>query len=229
MDVPALVKQLLEFGIVTNCTAGNVLRLLPPLVIHTEHVDEFVSGFRNAMETMRKRTSSSVLSMGGQGDVVVRKARLSDVPAMEQLINGYARQNLMLSRTRTALCESAREFVVAEVDGQFAGCGALHLYSMTTAELRCLAVAEKFMKQRLGAKIAQALIEDAAEYEVDRVYTFTLVPDFFRKLGFRMVPQSALPEKVLSECAGCPKRECCNEIALVYEVGAERSRRTIVL
>ncbi|HEY3129046.1 MAG TPA: N-acetyltransferase [Acidobacteriota bacterium] len=225
LDVPALVRQLLQDGIVTNCTAGNVLRLLPPLVIRTEHVDEFISGLRNALEAARKKTPANIVSVGGQGDVVVRKARMSDVPAMEHLINGYARENVMLPRTRTQLCETLREFVVAEVDGEFAACGALHLYSMNTAELRSLAVSEKFLKRKLGARIVHALLEDAAEYDLERVYTFTLVPDFFRKLNFRMVPHSALPEKVLSECAGCPKRDQCNEVALVYEVGVEARRR----
>ncbi len=94
-------------------------------------------------------------------------------------------------------------------------------------ELLSLAIAEKFLKRKLGARIVLALLEDAAEYELERVYTFTLVPDFFRKLNFRMVPHSALPEKVLSECAGCPKRDQCNEIALVYEVREEaRQYRT---
>ncbi|HEY2931216.1 MAG TPA: N-acetyltransferase [Acidobacteriota bacterium] len=227
-DVPALVSQLLKEGIVANCTAGNVLRLLPPLVIRTEHVDEFLLGLRSVLGSIRGKPSSSVVSIGSTGAAIIRKARLSDVPAIEALINGYARDNLMLPRTRTQLCETLREFVVAEVDGGFAGCGSLHLYSLSAAELRSLAVGEKFLKKRLGGRIVQALIEEAVEYEVERIFTFTLVPDFFRKYGFRMVPHSALPEKVLSECAGCPKRECCNEVALVCEVNsALQSRQQI--
>lgn len=50
LDVPALVTQLLEDGIVANCTAGNVLRLLPPLIIRREHVDEFISGLRRVLD-----------------------------------------------------------------------------------------------------------------------------------------------------------------------------------
>lgn len=49
LDVPALVGQLLQEGFVANCTAGNVLRLLPPLIIQKEHVDAFVAGLRTVL------------------------------------------------------------------------------------------------------------------------------------------------------------------------------------
>ncbi|MBI2820815.1 MAG: N-acetyltransferase [Acidobacteria bacterium] len=227
-DVPALVTRLLEEGIVANCTAGNVLRLLPPLVIRTEHVDEFISGLRHALGRARKPAASNVVSLGSQSGASIRKPRMSDVPAMERLINGYARQNLMLPRSRTQLCETLREFVVAEVDGQFAGCGALHLYSMTTAELRCLAVEERFTRRNLGGRIVQALLEEAADYGVERVFTFTLVPQFFGRFDFRETPHSALSEKLLSECAGCPKRDQCNEVAMVRQVSLQARRRAAI-
>lgn len=49
IDVPALVGELLQEGFVANCTAGNVLRLLPPLIIQKEHVDAFVGGLRKVL------------------------------------------------------------------------------------------------------------------------------------------------------------------------------------
>jgi acetylornithine/N-succinyldiaminopimelate aminotransferase len=38
-----LVSDLLLKGVLANCTNGNVIRLLPPLIIEKEHVDLFVS------------------------------------------------------------------------------------------------------------------------------------------------------------------------------------------
>ncbi len=38
-----IVNELLSRGILANCTSGNVIRLLPPLIIEEEHVDYFVS------------------------------------------------------------------------------------------------------------------------------------------------------------------------------------------
>jgi acetylornithine/succinyldiaminopimelate/putrescine aminotransferase len=44
MELPTrpLVEHALERGLVTNSTAGNVIRIIPPLVIETAEIDEGV-------------------------------------------------------------------------------------------------------------------------------------------------------------------------------------------
>jgi acetylornithine aminotransferase/acetylornithine/N-succinyldiaminopimelate aminotransferase len=37
-----IVMRALERGLVINCTAGKVLRFLPPLIIEREHIDEAI-------------------------------------------------------------------------------------------------------------------------------------------------------------------------------------------
>ncbi len=53
---------------------------------------------------------------------------------------------------------------------------------------------------------------------LEKIFTLTLEPEFFEKLGFERVPKEALPMKVWSDCAKCPKEDHCDEIALVYEL-----------
>jgi amino-acid N-acetyltransferase len=38
---------------------------------------------------------------------------------------------------------------------------------------------------------------------------------FFGKLGFEVVEKNSLPLKVWSDCVRCPKRDGCDEIAMV--------------
>jgi amino-acid N-acetyltransferase len=38
---------------------------------------------------------------------------------------------------------------------------------------------------------------------------------FFEKSGFEVVPKDSLPLKVWSDCIRCPKRDGCDEIAMV--------------
>ena len=38
---------------------------------------------------------------------------------------------------------------------------------------------------------------------------------FFEKLGFEVVAKESLPLKVWSDCVRCPKRDGCDEIAMV--------------
>jgi acetylornithine/N-succinyldiaminopimelate aminotransferase len=42
-DCAELVNQLLANGVLANCTNGNVIRILPPLIIEENHVDDFMS------------------------------------------------------------------------------------------------------------------------------------------------------------------------------------------
>lgn len=43
IDCAELVNQLLSNGVLVNCTNGNVIRILPPLIIEEAHVDDFMT------------------------------------------------------------------------------------------------------------------------------------------------------------------------------------------
>ena len=44
-----IVSSLMSKGVLANCTNGNVIRLLPPLIIQEEHVDIFLSKLREVI------------------------------------------------------------------------------------------------------------------------------------------------------------------------------------
>jgi amino-acid N-acetyltransferase len=49
------------------------------------------------------------------------------------------------------------------------------------------------------------------------VFVLTRAPEFFEKCAFRRVSINSLPEKVLKDCANCPKNTACDEIALIHD------------
>lgn len=154
-------------------------------------------------------------------DVSIRKARPSDVLAMLDLINGYARAGLMLPRTEFEMCENIRDFSVAYRDGELLGCGALHFYTPQMAELRSLAVAEKTKSAGIGRRLVDSLIEEGRDYTLDVVFTFTYVVQFFEKCGFQVVDRGTLPLKAWKDCVRCPHFTACDEIAMVYLLSPE--------
>ena len=162
--------------------------------------------------------------------LTVRKAKLTDVPALLALINDYAARGVMLPRTEFELCENLRDFTVAmeSLDGEerLAGCGALHFYTTQTAEVRSLAVAEVRKARGVGKKIVQALIDEAREFKLDIVFAFTYVVEFFEKCGFLVVERGSLPLKAWKDCVRCPKFSCCDEIAVVYLLSDEALAHT---
>ena len=121
----------------------------------------------------------------------------------------------MLPRTAFELAESIRDFVVA-YDGQdLVGCGALHIYTPDSAEIRSLAVDAGAQKSGVGRRIVEALEREAGEFGLAKLFAFTYVPDFFAKLGFGQVDRDELPLKAWKDCLKCPKFKACDENAVL--------------
>ena len=145
----------------------------------------------------------------------VRHARLGDVEAMAQLINGFAQRNYMLSRTTGELYETIRDFLIIEENGQdLVGCAALHVVSAQIAELKSLAVADGTQGRGYGRELVHASLREAALLGLQRVFCLTYQELFFERLGFVKVDRSRLPEKVWGECVRCNKFLNCDEVAM---------------
>jgi len=145
----------------------------------------------------------------------LRKARMSDIPALLDLINGYAARGIMLPRTELEMSESIRDFSVALSGGGLVGCGALHFYSPVVGEIRSLAVREDAKTHGVGRQLVETLVIEAGEVSLACVFAFTYVPGFFQKLDFEEVERGALPLKVWKDCVRCPKFQSCDEIAVM--------------
>ncbi|HEX3336645.1 MAG TPA: N-acetylglutamate synthase, partial [Jatrophihabitans sp.] len=73
--------------------------------------------------------------------VVVRRARTADVPAIKSIVDIYAGSGRkLLAKELVTLYEDVQDFLVAELDGQVVGCGALHVLWADLGEVRTLAV-----------------------------------------------------------------------------------------
>jgi amino-acid N-acetyltransferase len=148
----------------------------------------------------------------------LRKARAPDVAAMRETINAYAREDRMLERSTDFLLENLRDFTVAEAEGAFAGCAALHVLTPDLAEIRSLAVPPEYEGRGLGKRLVLACVEEARSLGMRRVFALTLVPAFFEKCGFTVTSLAHLPEKSAAECPICPKRFNCDEVTLVMHL-----------
>jgi amino-acid N-acetyltransferase len=152
---------------------------------------------------------------GGAARLTVRKAVMRDIPAILALINGYAAKGVMLPRTEFELSEAIRDFTVVLRGDEFLGCGALHFYSPTVGEIRSLAVHEHAKTHGVGRRVVEALVAEADQYEMDAVFAFTYVVEFFNKVGFHVVERGVLPLKAWKDCLRCPKFQACDEIAVL--------------
>jgi len=174
-----------------------------------------------------------VPSVSADTELAIRKATMQDIPALLRLINWYAAQGIMLARTEFEMAENIRDFVAAFSGDELAGCGALHFYTPTSAEVRSLAVAPERKRAGVGRAVVQMLEQEARASDLDAIFAFTYVPGFFRKLGFSEVERGDLPLKAWKDCMRCPKFHCCDEIAMLKplrgDISAIRHHRSEAL
>jgi amino-acid N-acetyltransferase len=157
----------------------------------------------------------------------VRKASMQDIPALLELINGYAAKGIMLARTEFEMSENMRDFMVAYAGNQLVGCGALHFYSPIMGEVRSLAVAESHKTHGIGRMLVDSLVYEARLYGLDAVFAFTYVPGFFARVGFNEVERGELPLKAWKDCLRCPKFQACDEIAVLRVLRSQWSPQVL--
>jgi amino-acid N-acetyltransferase len=145
----------------------------------------------------------------------IRKASLTDIPVILDLINAYAVLGVMLPRTELEMAENIRDFIVAFEAGRLVGCGALHFYTSASGEVRSLAVDTTLKTQGIGRALVETLEAEARAQDLSSIFAFTYVPGFFTKLGFDEVDRGELPLKAWKDCLRCPKFQACDEIAML--------------
>ena len=113
----------------------------------------------------------------------MRRARTADVTMIKSLVDGYAGR-VLLAKEIVTLYESVQEFLVAEVDGEVVGCGALHVLWADLGEIRTVAVHPGVLGRGVGHAIVAGLIENARELGLARLFVLTFEKHFFGGHGF---------------------------------------------
>jgi amino-acid N-acetyltransferase len=148
----------------------------------------------------------------------IRNAKISDAETIYSLVNYYAEQDKMLFRSMADIYENLQSFTVAELDGKVVGCCALQIIWSDLAEIKSLAVNKDHTGKGIGKMLVTAVIEHARQLDLPRVFALTLKPHFLEKMGFTTIEMDALPMKVWSDCAKCPKQQNCDEVAVIKTV-----------
>ncbi|MBN2182829.1 MAG: N-acetyltransferase [Sedimentisphaerales bacterium] len=153
--------------------------------------------------------------------MTIRSAKISDARAIHALISCYAEEDRMLFRSLADIYENLQSFAVAEIDDKVVGCCALEIIWADLAEIKSLAISESHKGKGIGRMLVAFALEQAERLGVPRVFALTLEPQFFVKSGFDIVEKDALPMKVWSDCARCPKQQNCDETAVLRKISVD--------
>ncbi len=158
-------------------------------------------------------------------------ANVKDVHAVSVLINEYAIDGVMLARGPQYLYQNLQEYYVVKVpspqkligplgesDDLVIACVSLHILWEDLAEVRSLAVHPQLKRMGYGRVLVDFLKKEAKSIGINRLFAFTLRPDFFAAMGFHEVAREKLPPVVWNACSNCPKFYKCDEIGMMMHI-----------
>ena len=148
----------------------------------------------------------------------LRKAVLTDIEGIYDLVSYYAERKLILPRSRHSIFETLRDFTVAEQDGALIGTGALTLAWDGLAEIRALTVLPEHIRRGVGRKLVETFRAEALQLGICNLFVLTYNPRFFAASGFKEISKEALPHKVWRDCINCGKFPDCDETAMVMDL-----------
>ncbi len=148
----------------------------------------------------------------------VRRARMSDVDKIAELVSFWADKGEILPRSRDNIIHDIQNFVVAEIDGKVVASASLYIYQTGLAEIRSIVVDEAFKGQGQGQAMVQYLLEFANDIELQKVIVLTYVPDYFTKLGFVAIDKASLANNIIEDSVATATRNPADEVAMEYTV-----------
>lgn len=171
---------------------------------------------------MHSLPSPSTLSRTDRGikkktaGVDIRMPTESEVDAILGLFEYEVRAGKMLPRSADNIHQELDTWLVATDADRVVGCVSLVFFDASLCEVRSLAVDRSYRGRGLGSDLVLAAVELARRHGVTRVLALTRAAALFERIGFQRDAVQNYPEKVWKDCAPCPFRDCCDEVALIY-------------
>ncbi|WP_340084040.1 N-acetyltransferase [Siminovitchia sp. FSL H7-0308] len=150
--------------------------------------------------------------------VEIRKATLKDIDQVHDLVNKYAKEELLLPRTRESLVINIQSIFVASEGGEVLGVACLAILGQDLAEIRSLAVSEKAQGRGIGKMLVEKIIEETKNIGISKLISLTYQVVFFEKCGFTIIEKTEMPQKVWTDCIHCPKFPACDEVAMAIHL-----------
>ena len=156
---------------------------------------------------------------------MIRAATLKDAERIFALVS--LNRDMLVPRSLGNIVESIDRFVLAECEGEMAGCAAYQVHpeigdaEAATVEIVSVAVKSIFRRRGIGRALVEAVIANVTRFRPKEVLVLTFAPEFFRKLGFSETPKTEVMHKLYTGCINCTKHAnpfTCPEIAMKKEI-----------
>jgi amino-acid N-acetyltransferase len=150
---------------------------------------------------------------------MLRKAKIEDAQAIQNLICFYSEDGKMLFRSLEDIEQNIEYFRVYEKLGEVVGIVNLKFGWDKLVEIRSLGVDPRFHRQRIATEMVRNAIEQALlNLDCDTVFVLTYAIPLFEKLGFQIIDKINLPQKVWNDCQQCLHQSNCDETAMSFSL-----------
>lgn len=145
-----------------------------------------------------------------------KKAKLSDIQRMQELVEPEVEAGIILMRTSDEIATNIRSYTLVFDANELIGFCALHIHTASLAEIRSLIIKEKYRGQKIGENLVNKSLEEASILGLKKILSLTYKQSFFERLGFVEIPKESLPEhKIWADCIKCKHFPVCNEVSLI--------------
>lgn len=187
-----------------------------------ELVDENVYAWLNcekAIERRQVRGGVGYHSLSAKNilDAPLQDATLNDVDGIYDLVKYWSEAGENLPRSKEDILNQLASFkLIKDKQGAVVACGCLHIYDANLVEIRSVGVRPERQGKGFGKRIVFALLAQANRLGLSQAFVLTRQPEFFAGCDFRKTSIDNLPKKILKDCQFCPRKEHCDEIAMIY-------------
>ncbi|OQY40442.1 MAG: GNAT family N-acetyltransferase [Spirochaetaceae bacterium 4572_7] len=144
------------------------------------------------------------------------KAKLSDIPKMQKLVQPEVDSGVILVRSEDEIATNIRSYMLAFLGTELVGFNALHLHTSYLGEIRSLIVKDGYRGQNIGENLVLKALDEGKSLGLQRVLVLTYKQSFFERLNFIEIPKESLPEhKIWADCIKCKHFPICNEVSLI--------------
>lgn len=114
----------------------------------------------------------------------IREATMEDLTAVENLLQPFVKERLLLPRTPGDLAVLMQHAFVAVENDKVIGFSAIEMYSQKLAEIQCLAVDSNYHGRGIGKQLVLKCVERAAQHNVREVMAISASDEFLKQCGF---------------------------------------------
>ena len=146
---------------------------------------------------------------------MLRKAKIEDAQAIQNLICFYSEDGKMLFRPLEDIEQNIEGFRVYEKSSEVVGIASLKFGWDKLVEVRSLGVDPRFHRQGIATEMVRDAIEQVLlNMNCDTIFVLTYAIPLFKKLGFQIIDKINLPQKVWNDCQQCLHQANCDETAM---------------